>query len=80
MVYACHYQGDDVLVACKVEHIQALVAMIPYFKVLRRTQEIEVSPTEHFLVEKPYLQLTYFRQAEDEDSSDEDEENQTDQI
>ena len=54
--------------------------MIPYFKVVRRTNEIEVSPTEHFLVEKPYLQLMYFRRPEDEDSSDEDEMNQTDQI
>jgi len=42
--------------------------MIPYFKVIPQTGEIDVPPTEHFLVEKPYLELTYFRQTEDPDS------------
>lgn len=67
-VYACHYQGDSELVACHVKCIKALVAMIPYFKVIPQTGEINVPPTEHFLVEKPYLELTYFRHSVDSDS------------
>ena len=48
-----------------------LVAMVPYFKLVPATGEINLSPTEHFLVEKPYLELTYFRQSDDQDSGSE---------
>ncbi|KAM6491245.1 hypothetical protein JOM56_013484 [Amanita muscaria] len=64
-IYSCHYQGDDELVACNVNCIKSLVAMVPYFKVIPETGEITIPTTEHFLVEKPHLELTYFRQSED---------------
>jgi hypothetical protein len=70
-VYACHYQSNSALVACNVNCIKMLVAMVPYFKVVPESGEIQVSLTEHFLVEKPYLELTYFCQSDDQDSEDE---------
>jgi hypothetical protein len=48
-----------------------LVAMVPYFKVVPATGETDLPPTEHFLVEKPYLELSYFHQLDDQDSEGE---------
>jgi cephalosporin-C deacetylase-like acetyl esterase len=68
-VYACHYQGDNSLTTIDVKQIKAVVAMIPYFRVIN--DGIQVPETEHFLVEKPYLDVTYFRGEEDPDSETE---------
>lgn len=69
-IYACHYLGEENLLAIDVKQIKTVVAMIPYYKVTAQG-EIEIPPTEHFLVEKPHLELTFFRPLEDPDSEGE---------
>ena len=68
-VYACHYQGDNSLMAMDIKQIKAVVAMIPYFRV--SANGIDIPEMEHFLVEKPYREITYFRGEEDLDSDNE---------
>ncbi|KIL57255.1 hypothetical protein M378DRAFT_88135 [Amanita muscaria Koide BX008] len=68
-VYSCHYEGDESLIAIDVKQIKAVVAMIPYFKLT--DEGIHTPETEHFLVEKPYMEVTYLRGEEDPDSETE---------
>lgn len=49
MIYTCHYQSDSTLVACNINCIKMLVAMVPYFKVVPVSGEINLLPMEHLL-------------------------------
>jgi hypothetical protein len=67
-VYSCQYQATSVT-AFHVKTVEALVAMIPYFRI---TEDFKVDTPEnsYFLVEKPGLD-TFKNFGQPEDSEDE---------
>lgn len=56
VVYACHYQGDNNLEVFRACDIKSVVAMIPFFQVME-DGTIFTPETEHFLIEKPGLEI-----------------------
>lgn len=67
-VYSCQHQANSIL-AFHVKTVEALVAMIPYFKI---TDDFKVETPEnlYFLVEKPGLDTFKLFGQPDEDEMD----------
>lgn len=66
------YKGDAALRVVDAKSIQSVVSMIPYFKILENGN-FETPATQHFLVEKPGLDLALFLGGEVVDNDDDDE-------
>ena len=77
-VYSSHYRGEDALVVVNVIKITSLVAMVPYYRVQEDGTILDPG-NEYFLVEKPYIDITFYRgeveadEETEERSDDEDE-------
>ncbi|KAJ7597939.1 hypothetical protein C8J56DRAFT_1001587 [Mycena floridula] len=69
-VYCCRYQGDTALKVFKVKDFVSVVSMVPDFHI-GPDGKVVVPDTERFLVEKPYLDITTFRdEPEDNELND----------
>jgi len=68
-VYSCRYEGDAALSVVDVKSIKSVISMVPYFRITP-DGEIEQPESEHFLVEKPGLDIAELVGEQDQEDDD----------